>query len=145
MSNTQQKTLPQDTTGALKELVSVSRNILDSAERETQCLVMGDLISFAMIQHDKEYLADRYAKASGEFRSRIDEFRGAQHKAMIAQLDNLQRRLKEKTQENNILIDQIRRRATANTRATLFTAQEMGQRVRFLQDTERESGSQKGA
>lgn len=138
------KILPQDTTAALKELVSLSKQLLEYAEKEMQCLVMGDLLHFAMIQQDKEKLAGRYALASEEFRSRLEDFRGS-NQALLTQLDQLQKQLREQTEENNILIDQIRRRATANTRATLFTAQEMGQRVQFLQDNEKAADTQTGA
>jgi len=125
--------LSQDTTLALKELVNISRRIVAFTEQETQNLVRGDLVSFALTQKDKEKLAERYAQASQEFRRRLSEFRGC-NSALLMQLDGLQKQLHEKTEENNVLIDQLRRRATANTRATLFTAQEMGQRVHFPQD-----------
>ena len=115
---------------ALRELVKITKGLVEFADQETQALVINDHIRFAFIQQDKECLAERYAKASEEFRSRLDEFRSAD-KSTLLQLDKLQTELKEKTHSNNIVIEQIKKRATANTQSTLFTVQEMGQRVTF--------------
>ncbi len=122
--------LKSDVNHALNELVRLSKKLVDFADRETQSLITGDHLGFAFAQHDKEDIASRYAKASEEFRERLDEFRGAD-KSVLMQLDRLQNELKEKTQNNRVLIEQIKIQALANTQSTLFTAQELGQRVRF--------------
>ena len=122
--------LGSDANGALRELVRLSKKLVDFADQETQSLVTSDHMSFAITQQDKERLAKRYASASEEFRTRLEDFRGAD-KSILSQLDKVQIELKEKTQNNNVLIEQIKKRASANTKATLFTVQELGQRVHF--------------
>ncbi len=122
--------LGKDVNNALRELVRLSKKLIEFADQETQSLVTNDNIKFAFTQQDKECLAERYAKASEEFRSRLDDFRNAD-KSILMQLDRLQNELKEKTQSNNIIIEQIKNRARANTQSTLFTVQELGQRVSF--------------
>lgn len=122
--------LDRDVNRALRELVRLSKKLVEFADQETQALVMNDHITFAFTQRDKERLAVQYAQASEEFRSRLDEFRHAD-KSVLMQLDRLQTQLKEKTANNNDMIEQIKKRASANTQSTLFAAQELGQRVVF--------------
>ena len=113
---------------ALQELIRLSRRLSDYADMETKSLVTQDHMLFAFTQRDKENLAERYAQASEEFRNRLNEFRSAD-RGLLTQLEQLQDSLKEKTQSNNELIEQIKKTASANTQATLFTVQEMGQRI----------------
>ncbi len=122
--------LGKDVNQALRELVRLNRRLIDFADQETQSLVTNDHMRFAFTQQDKESLARQYMQASEEFRTRLDDFRHAD-KSILMQLDKLQIELKEKTQNNNVLIDQIKTRASANTQSTLFTVQELGQRVSF--------------
>ncbi len=124
------KILPRDVNAALRELVRLSKKLVEFTDRETQALVVNDHLSFAFIGQDKESLAERYMQASEEFRIRLEEFRGAD-KSLLAQLNQYQEELKEKTQSNNIIIGQLKDRAAANTKTTLFTVQELGQRVSF--------------
>ncbi len=129
-NNKTTNTLPRDVNAALREMVRLSKKLVEFTDRETQSLVTNDHMGFAFTMQDKECLANRYIMASEEFRSRLDEFHNAD-KSILMQLDKLQNELKEKTQSNNILIKQIKERATANTKSTLFTVQELGQRVSF--------------
>ncbi len=122
--------LPRDVNAALRELVRISKNLIEFADRETQALVTGDYMGFAFIGQDKESLAQRYMFASEEFRARLEDFRSAD-KPLLVQLNKLQAELKEKAESNNLLIGQMKDRALANTKSTLFTAQELGQRVNF--------------
>ncbi|MGH1378201.1 MAG: hypothetical protein ACRBB3_05200 [Alphaproteobacteria bacterium] len=122
--------LGKDVNQALRELVRLNKRLIDFADQETQSLVTNDHMRFAFTQQDKESLARQYMQASEEFRTRLDDFRHAD-KSILMQLDKLQIELKEKTQNNNVLIDQIKTRASANTQSTLFTVQELGQRVSF--------------
>ncbi len=121
---------------SLQTMVRLSRQLIDFANQESQCLITNDLLRFGYLQKDKNALATRYAKASEEFRSRLDDFRKSD-KALLMQLDRLQAELKEKTQGNNIMIEQIKTRASANTQSTLFTVQEMGQRISMPQEQEK--------
>lgn len=113
---------------ALRELVTISKKLVQLAESEAQALVCGDLLRFACVQQDKESLAVRYAKASEEFRGRLEEFRIAD-KALLQQLKKLQDDLQEKTQSNNMMISSIKKRSYAKTESTLFTVQEIAQRA----------------
>lgn len=136
------KVLGQDVNQALRELVRLNKRLIEFADQETQSLVTSDHMRFAITQQDKESLARQYMQASEEFRTRLDDFRHAD-KSILMQLEKLQTELKEKTQNNNVLIDQIKTRAAANTQSTLFTVQELGQRVRLpdnaaLKDTNKE-------
>ncbi len=145
MRQTQQKqdtqgksVLPDDPNHALRELIRLTTALRDMAEQETQHLVTNDMLQFAFTQQDKEKIAVRYQEASQEFRRRIEEFRGAD-KGLIQKLEALQTELKEKSESNNLIVGRIRQKATANTKATLFTAQEIGQRAEFPQDAAREA------
>lgn len=113
---------------ALRELVAISKKLVTLAESETQALVCGDMLRFACVQQDKESLAVRYAKASEEFRSRLEEFRSAD-KALLNQLSKLQDDLKQKTNDNNVMIQSIKKRSQAKTQSTLFSVQELAQRT----------------
>ena len=136
MKTNNNKILGKDVNSSLRELVKLSKKLIEFADQETTALVTNDNMRFAFIGQDKEILATRYMKASEEFRARLDEFRHAD-KAILMQLDKLQNELKEKTQSNNMLIDGIKTRASANTQSTLFTVQELGQRVSFNNAEER--------
>lgn len=122
------KHLSDDVNEALRQLVSLSKRLVDFTDQETQSLIKNDHMSFAFVQRDKERLSDRYAAACKEFQARLEEFRVAD-KGLILQLDKTQNILREKTVNNNEMIATIKKRAQANTQATLFSAQEMGQRV----------------
>lgn len=131
--------LPQDVNAALRELVRLTTRLIEFADRETQALVKNDHLAFAYTQRDKEKFAAHYARASEEFRGRLEEFRGSDQR-LLAQLDRLQGELREKTVSNNMAIDQIKSRAAANTQSTLFSAQEIGQRVTFAPQTAPQKG-----
>ncbi len=115
---------------AVRQLIAISKDLVRLADDEAQALVTMDHMKFAFAQRDKETLAEKYAQASEEFRERLGAFRIAD-KNLIAQLNALQNELKEKTEHNNVMIDQIKTKAAANTQSTLFTAQQMGQRAVF--------------
>ena len=128
-----QAVLPKDVNAALRELIRLTTRLVDFADIETQALVKNDHLAFAYAQKDKEKFAAHYSKASEEFRARVEEFRGCDQRLLL-QLDQKQSELREKTMSNNVVIDQVKTRASANTQATLFSAQEIGQRVRFADD-----------
>lgn len=124
--------LAKDVNQAVRQLIKISQDLIRLTDDEAQALVTLDHMKFAFAQRDKDMLAEHYAQASEEFRERLGAFRMAD-KNLIAQLNALQNELKEKTEHNNVMIDQIKKKAAANTQSTLFTAQQMGQRV-FFQD-----------
>ncbi len=130
--------LASDVNQAVHQLISLSNDLIRLADDEAQALVTLDHMKFALAQSEKEKMAERYAKASEEFRNRLGAFRMSD-KNLIARLNALQNELKEKTEHNNLMIDQIKKRAAANTQATLFTAQQMGQRVHFADQERKEA------
>lgn len=132
----EKKHLSDDVNETLRQLVQLSKRLVEFTDQETQSLIKQDHMSFALVQRDKERLAERYAKSCVEFQERLEEFRSAD-KGLILQLDNTQNTLREKTEHNNEMIARIKDRAQANTQATLFSAQEMGQRV-ILHDNKSE-------
>lgn len=126
--------LSKDVNQAVRQLIKISQDLVRLADDEAQALVTLDHMKFAMSQRDKERLAEQYSKASEEFRERLGAFRMAD-KNLIAQLNTLQNELKDKNGHNNLMINQIKKKAAANTQSTLFTAQQMGQRVYFQDNT----------
>ncbi|MBI1300140.1 MAG: hypothetical protein GC137_00640 [Alphaproteobacteria bacterium] len=125
-----------DVNQALRELVRLSKRLIEFTDQETQNLITQDYMGFAFSLQEKENLAHRYTKASEEFRARLDEFKTADN-GLILQLNKLQNELKDKAENNNRMINQIQKQARTNTTETLFAAQELGQRVTFPGDTER--------
>ena len=133
MTRAQKKTvtiLSNDPTAAIRQLITLSRKLCQFADQETNALAMGDMMRFAYSQQDKEKLAQEYTAASEEFRARLEQFRGVD-KTLLNELDKLQSELKKKSEDNNVIIRQLRDRAITNTKGTLFAAQELGQRVTF--------------
>lgn len=139
-ANEKKKHLSNDVNEALRQLVTISKRLVQFTDQETQSLIKQDHMNFALVQRDKERLADRYAKACAEFQDRLEEFRKAD-KGLILQLDQTQNSLREKTENNNDMIARIKDRAQANTQATLFSAQEMGQRVIIHNDNSQQEAS----
>ncbi len=131
------KVLPADAALALRKLMTLTRGLIDFAEKEERAITLGDVVQLSSLQDDKEKLAVGYAQASAEFRDRIEDFRSMDRR-MIGDLEKLQNVLGEKTLHNNGLIEQLRRRSMANTQATLVAAQELGRPVRFNNERQRE-------
>lgn len=127
---------------AMREMIRISEKLVHIAEDETHSLVRGDMMHFAIAQREKEKLSSRYAKASEEFRSRLEDFKRAD-KTLINKLDFLQNEIRQKTECNNRMIDQIKQKSMANTKATLLTAQDLGQRLVLPQDTENNTEKQR--
>lgn len=141
MSNKQSQTgfLPKDPVQAVQRLVKISRALLDLSERETQALVQNETVTFAILQDEKEMLADQYTKASEEFRGRLEDFRRID-RALLSQLESIQKKLTEKVQANAVIITQMRARAEKTTQSSLITAQELGQTkpLKFPNDNTRQ-------
>lgn len=121
--------LPGEPEEAARMLIKISRGLLQIADRETQALVQNDLMTFAILQDEKEMMTARYKKASQEFRARLEEFRGM-NSGLLNQLSGLQNQLSELTQNNNQIVVQIKNRAERKTHNVLLTAQELGQKHR---------------
>lgn len=121
--------LPTNATAAIQRLIQVSQKLVDLSERETQALLQRDMLTFAILQDEKEGIAAQYTQASEEFRSRLEDFRNVE-KSLLGRLEVLQKNLAEKTHGNNVMVVQMKQRAEAGTQKTLLMAQEFGQQKR---------------
>ncbi len=118
--------LAREKTQAVQQLIKLTRNLADLAERETQALAQNDIISFAILQDEKALIAEHYAAASNEFRARLPEFRGM-NPALLDRLETLQNRLGEAARQNNETVQRLYDQSKENTQSTLISAQELGQ------------------
>jgi hypothetical protein len=121
--------LPVNATAAIQRLIQVSQKLVDLSERETQALLQRDMLSFAIIQDEKESITKQYTQASENFRSRLEDFRTVE-KSLLNRLELLQKNLAEKAHGNNLMVAQMQQRAEAGTQKTLLMAQEFGQQKR---------------
>jgi len=129
--------LAREKTQAVQQLIKLTRNLADLAERESQALAQNDMISFAILQDEKALIAEHYAAASNEFRARLPEFRGM-NPALLDRLESLQVRLGEAARQNNDAVKRIYDQSKENTQNTLISAQELGQNkpMQFANDIE---------
>lgn len=127
--------LAREKTQAVQQLIKLTRNLADLAERETQALAQNDILAFAILQDEKALIAEHYAAASNEFRARLPEFRGM-NPALLDRLESLQHRLGEAAKQNNETVKRIYDQSQENTQNTLISAQELGQNkpMRFAND-----------
>ncbi|MCB1651086.1 MAG: hypothetical protein KDI46_03450 [Alphaproteobacteria bacterium] len=121
--------LPGDQTRALNTLIKATRDLVDLADKEAQALAVNDMMAFNILQEEKTFLVKRYEKLAGEFRGRLEEFRGVD-RGLLDRLENLQNLLGEKTLNNNIAVSNVYDNAKNKTQSSLISAQEMGQRMR---------------
>lgn len=118
--------LPAEPSMALNMLIRLTNTLSALADREAQALAQNDMVTFAILQDEKILVSEQYMKASEEFRSNINSYRGAD-RAVLDRLERLQKDLGEKTKNNNIVVKQIYDRAKDRTQSALLTAQELGQ------------------
>lgn len=118
--------LAREKTQAVQQLIKLTRNLADLAERETQALAQNDMMSFAILQDEKALIAEHYAAASNEFRARLPEFRGM-NPALLDRLETLQVRLGDAARQNNDTVKRLYDQSKENTQNTLISAQELGQ------------------
>lgn len=119
--------LASEKTQAVQQLIKLTRNLADLAERESQALAQNDMVSFAILQDEKALIAEHYAAAAQEFRSRLSEFRGM-NPALLDRLEALQHRLGEAAKSNNEAVKRMHDQAQENAQSTLVSAQELGQK-----------------
>jgi len=127
-SDATQSILPRNVDRAVEVLIAISHDLLTLTHKEHESLNTLDHMRFAYAQREKDALAARYAQASEEFRGRLGAFRMAD-RGLIANLNAVQNELKNITESNNRIIDDIKRKTQATTGSSLFIAQEMGQRT----------------
>ncbi len=135
--------LPADPSQAIQKLIKTSDLLLGMAERETQSLLQNDILSFGVIQDEKDIVANQYATMSREFRARINEFRRVDQ-SLLKKLEKAQQQLGEKAKANNEIVDKMREKAAQNTQKTLFTVQELAQ-IRPVHMSEDNNQNQAGA
>ena len=127
--------LAREKNQAVQQLIKLTRNLTDLAERESQALAQNDMVSFAILQDEKALIAEHYAAASSEFRARLPEFRGM-NPDLLDRLESLQVRLGEAARQNNDTVKRMYSQSKENTQNTLISAQELGQSkpMRFAND-----------
>ncbi len=118
--------LPADKSGALNTLIRITKNLNALADREAMALAQNDLLSFSILQDEKEIVAQQYSRASGEFRINLNNYRGADV-GLLDRLESLQKELGEKTKANNDTVAKIYERSKTKTQNALLAAQEIGQ------------------
>ncbi len=118
--------LSNEKTQAIQQLIKLTDNLANLAERESQAIAQNDMVSFTILQDEKALIAEHYAAAAQEFRNRLPEFRGM-NPALLDRLETLQIRLGEATRQNNKAIKRIHDNAQKRTQTTLIDAQEIGQ------------------
>lgn len=125
--------LPQEKTQAMQRLIKLTRDLIDLGERESQALAQNDMLSFAIIQDEKALMAEQYAAASTEFRTRLPEFRGM-NDALVKRLSDFQHELGDITSQNNRTVEGIYERTKDRTQKTLEEANEISQEKRVAFD-----------
>ena len=120
--------LPEDTTQAMNTLIRLTKSLCLMADREASAIAHSDMMALAILQDEKDELADQYIRACSEFRSRMEDFRGVD-KALLDRLDKLQAELGERAHSNNDAAEQMYTNAKARTQSSLLAAQEIGQSV----------------
>lgn len=125
--------LPDQPVPALEAMLKITENMIDLSERETQALVHGDMLAFAILQDEKNVMANDYTQASNEFRQRIEQFRG-QDPELIDKLEQAQNRLGQKAKSNNKIVEGMKTKSQEKTKNHLFTVQELAQRFPVIID-----------
>ena len=130
MTNTVKKdtVLPSDQSMALNMLIRLTQNLSNLADREATALAQNDMLTFSILQDEKSLVTEQYIKASEEFRTNINIYRGADE-GLLNRLERLQKDLGEKTQSNNDVVQTIYSRAQNRTQSSLLAAQELGQKT----------------
>lgn len=118
--------LPADTSLALKALIKTTEGLLDLSEREAQTLAKNDMMNFAIMQDEKTVLTERYLRLAEEFRTRLNEFRGADF-GLLDRLEKLQISLGENTKHNNNVIDRMQKKSEKIAHNALLKVQELSQ------------------
>lgn len=136
--------LPEGAAPAIKALSDVTKELIHMTDRETQALAVSDMLGFAVLQNEKDMLADKYEQFYNQFARRIEEFRGTDN-ATLDKLNALQIELNQKSRMNGNTVEQISARAKAKTKDKTFTMAEAAKRVPLNWDVQRiaqESASQ---
>jgi len=118
--------LPQDKSKALNLLIRLTQNLSNLADREAMALAQNDMLTFSILQDEKNLVAEQYMGASEELRLNLSMYRGADP-ALLDRLQNLQNDLGTKTKDNNETVHRIYNNAQAKTQSSLITAQALGQ------------------
>ena len=135
-TNKAENLLPADQSMALKTMIAATQDLINFTEHESQALAKNEMMDFAVMQNEKTLLTERYVQLSKEFRNRLEDFRGAD-RALLDQLEAVQKSLGENSRHNNKIIDQIQVGARKKTNGVLFNANKLGEShpVHFANNT----------
>lgn len=120
--------LPSSAKEAVFRMIEISKKLITVCERESQALLQQDVATLSIVEDEKEILADKYMKASEEFRARLEDFRSVDA-ALLNKLEDLQGVLAQQAQDNNVLIEQMYKKSQTTTQSTLVSVQELAQRA----------------
>ncbi len=116
--NTAPKILPQDTAQALKDIISITKKVIESYENETNAVALGNDAIFLESTKSKMDMGALYQKAANEFMEREKEFTAFGGTDM-QELINLQHKLKAEAQINMNYLEQVENRARAKVEGAL--------------------------
>ena len=122
----EQQLLPSDPHIALKAMIKTTESLIDFSDREAQALAKADMLNFAIMQDEKTVITDRYVQLSREFRTRLEEFRGADP-GLLDRLEKLQIELGENAKHNNGIIDRLQNKSEKKATNALLEIQELSQ------------------
>lgn len=125
--------LPEGKEKALAALMKITKDLVYMAEQEEQALATSDMLQFAVLQNEKNMLAERYSQYSYQFSKRIEEFRGTDTKT-LDELDALQVTLNDKARMNNDVVKRHADRARNQTKHKTLSADQLSGRAHIKWD-----------
>ncbi len=133
--NRKKPALPLHPVAAIQQLIRISQSLMTLAERETQALLVNDMLAFSIMQYEKEKLSGEYVKASESFRNRLEEFRTTEPN-LLSRLEKLQRDLSEKMAANNTIVERMRLNAEARAQKNVMNVMDPAftKRIRMNRD-----------
>ena len=102
----QKQILSTDPKQAIKDMITITEELVARIEIETSAVATNDGTTFTMNESNKEHVADVYEKAAAEFRARVPEFRKVD-KTLIAKLEEAQKSLGQSTKNNLKLLEKL--------------------------------------
>lgn len=98
--------LSKDPRQAVEEMIKITEEVAARIEIESNAVGTSDATTFMTNEPNKEYVANMYEQAAGEFRARLAEFRQVD-KALLNKLQEAQDSLGQSTKNNLALLEKI--------------------------------------
>ncbi|MDB5491695.1 MAG: hypothetical protein JWO78_1544 [Micavibrio sp.] len=100
------KILPMDATESVRVMIDITERLCELMDDERYSVAVTDGNTFVAANEEKQKLADIYEQAAGEFRKRLNEFRGVEPD-LLDHLDQTQKKLKELTSSNMDILETV--------------------------------------